>query len=115
MSKYSPGPWRRGGASKFVDEPGNPHFIELSVGTDIWWVDETAEKAPVIQLEDWFSGDDINLIAAAPEMLALLREHAARCLFPSQPCEAWTAKHPEEKTCRPCRVRALLARVDGEP
>jgi hypothetical protein len=49
------------------------------------------------------------------EMVALLREHAARCLFPSQPCEAWTAKHPEEKTCRPCRVRALLARIDGEP
>jgi hypothetical protein len=71
---------------------------------------EEAKEAAIAAARKWD-----RLCAAAPEMLALLREHAARCLFPSQPCEAWTAKHPEEKTCRPCRVRALLARIDGKP
>lgn len=76
MSEHSPGPWRRGGQCKFVDEPGNPHFVELQTGTDIWH-EENGAPAPVLQLEDWFNDADIPLIAAAPEMLALLWEMMA--------------------------------------
>lgn len=89
MSKFSPGPWK---AHTFVDRFGELTSIVSKNGHDIG-------AARVIA--------DARLIAAAPEMYAMIRD-----LYVSWDCDGDTHRH--STTCRSCAAKAMLASIDGD-
>lgn len=102
MSAHSPGPWRVHDSTfdfprTIIDADGvrvcDTHDGEYSPREDGRnWTDQPREA-------------NARLIAAAPEMLALLREEIHR-----EPLQCSRKNHD----CWECRVRALFARIDGE-
>ena len=87
---HTPGPWK---PFRRVDKPGAPCAGAISIVTD--------PDGDEIAHGRFLSDSNARLIAAAPEMLALLTDWPI-----NMPAEAWNRWHTER--------RALLARIAGE-
>jgi hypothetical protein len=99
MSAHSPGPWQW--------EPGDP-TIESPSGGLICTIAQHANIRTAMHTGEGFNSADARLIAAAPELLTLLREYVVGDFegeFHGQ--EMGTGIRP--------RARALIARVEGKP
>lgn len=91
MNKYSPGPWRWKTAVH-------------SGGTAVGCVDSADQVVIGLNRFTPVRDEDARLIAAAPEMLSLLRRFVDECM-----CEI----HDGGETCPHRQSVALLARIDG--
>jgi hypothetical protein len=65
----SPGPWRLGGDCRLGTPDSDKEWVELPTGRAIW----DANNQPVILLREWFDADALELAAAAPALLRLLK------------------------------------------
>jgi hypothetical protein len=99
MAGYTPGPWR-------TDERhGSPRNIYASFEDGY---DEMLATAYEMDHGSAFTGEaNARLIAAAPDMLQVLKEVATKDLHtdwckPAEPC--WE-----------CKVRAAIAKAEGQP
>lgn len=91
MSAHSPGPWRWEDG-KIVDVNGHPPIF----------VDSSAAWEAGDEVVGYCVPQDARLIAAAPEMLELLRDAGQ-----------WYCGELPDGTDRRSAIAALLARIDG--
>ena len=100
MTPHTPGPWGIVTAAKYGADHDHPAVIKDEGDGIPWCVIAARVTGPDLHQ----ARANARLIAAAPEMLALIQYVAtSKC------------KHPDDsQACHFCAARALLARIEGK-